>query len=80
MSPQKGGDPKKVTRGDKGRDPIFSRGDVTSKLLLTTKFTILISILGLFLRLMKKKAFLNAYFRNFFAYCLTNTNMKKSSK
>ena len=28
---EKGGYPKKVTRGDKGRDPIFSRGDVTKK-------------------------------------------------
>ena len=31
------GDPQKVTRGDKGRDPIFSRGDVTPKLLFYYK-------------------------------------------
>ena len=28
-----GGDPQKVTRGDKGRDPILGRGDITPKLL-----------------------------------------------
>ena len=27
-----GGDPQKVTRGDKGRDPILGRGDITPKI------------------------------------------------
>ena len=31
------GDPKKVMGGDKGSDPIFSKGDITSKLLFYYK-------------------------------------------
>ena len=57
-----GGTLKKVTRGDKGRDPIFSRGDVTSKLLFYYKSYNLNSILGLFLRLVQKNGLFKGQF------------------
>ena len=73
-SPQRGrvGDPKKVTRGDKGRDPIFSRGDVTPKLLFYYKSYNRNFNFGAFLKIGEKMAFLKANFRNFLANFLIN--------
>ena len=82
-SPQRGrvGGPKKVTRGDKGRDPIFSRGDVSPKLLFYYKSYNHHSNFGAFSKIGTKTSLLKANFRNFLSNCLINiNNMKNSSK
>ena len=49
------GDPKKVTRGDKGRDPISGRGDITPKIATATIFlTVILNFLSFLEAKLKK--------------------------
>ena len=61
-----------MTKGDKGRDLIFSRGDVTPILLFYYKSYNRNFNFGAFLKIGEKIAFLKDDFRNLIANCLMN--------